>query len=131
MSPANILENILIISKYKEIKNDIVKRIIEINQYLINDLERSVKIERSNELLQKINVLAQNIEIEDKQEKEEMNDSLSYLKIKLEMLNEGIITPDVFFNRLRSTLKNSSKIERNEELIAYQTIKEELNISKN
>ena len=31
---------------------------------------------------------------------------------------------------LQSSLKNGSKIERNEELIAYQTIKDELNISK-
>ena len=61
---------------------------------------------------------------------DELKDSLSYLKIKLEMANGGSLTPDIFFNRLQTSLKNGSKIERNEELIAYQTIKDELNISK-
>ena len=94
------------------------------------DLERNVKIERNNELLQKIGDLSNKIDIEDKQIEDELKDSLSYLKIKLEMANGGSLTPDIFFNRLQSSLKNGSKIERNEELIAYQTIKDELNISK-
>ena len=91
---------------------------------------RNVKIERNNELLQKIGDLSNKIDIEDKQIEDELKDSLSYLKIKLEMANGGSLTPDIFFNRLQSSLKNGSKIERNEELIAYQTIKDELNISK-
>ena len=81
-----------------------------------------------SKLLAKI-LINRNI-IEDKQIEDELKDSLSYLKIKLEMANGGSLTPDIFFNRLQSSLKNGSKIERNEELIAYQTIKDELNISK-
>lgn len=131
MSSDNILENILIVLKYKKLKNDIAKQTLEVIQYLINDLERNVKVERSKELIQKINDYANNIEIEDKQLEEDIKDSLSYLKIKLEMSNEVNLTPETFFNRLQSSLKSGSKIERNEELIAYQTIKEELNISKN
>ena len=94
------------------------------------DLERNVKIERNSELLQKVCELSNNIEIEDKQLEDELKDALSYLKIKLEMANGGSLTPDIFFNRLQTSLKNGSKIERNEELIAYQTIKDELNINK-
>ena len=130
MSADNIIENVLVICKYKKINNDIAKQTLEIIQYLINDLERNVKIERNNELLQKIGDLSNKIDIEDKQIEDELKDSLSYLKIKLEMANGGSLTPDIFFNRLQSSLKNGSKIERNEELIAYQTIKDELNISK-
>ena len=126
----NIIENVLVICKYKKINNDIAKQTLEIIQYLINDLERNVKIERNNELLQKICDISDNIDIEDKKTEDELKDSLSYLKIKLEMANGGSLTPDIFFNRLQTSLKNGSKIERNEELIAYQTIKDELNISK-
>ena len=130
MSSSNILENVLVVLKYKKLNNNIAKQVIEVIQYLINDIERNVKIERSKELVQKINDYSDKIKIEDKQLEEDIKDSLSYLKIKLEMSNEVNLTPDIFFNRLRSSLKNGSKIERNEELIAYQTIKEELNISK-
>ncbi len=130
MSADNIIENVLVICKYKKLNNDIAKQILEIIQYLINDLERNVKIERNSELLQKVCELSNNIEIEDKQLEDELKDALSYLKIKLEMATGGNLTPDIFFNRLQSSLKNGSKIERNEELIAYQTIKDELNINK-
>ena len=130
MSADNIIENVLVICKYKKLNNDIAKQTLEIIQYLINDLERNVNIERNNELLQKICDISDSIDIEDKKTEDELKDSLSYLKIKLEMANGGSLTPDIFFNRLQSSLKNGSKIERNEELIAYQTIKDELNISK-
>ena len=46
------------------------------------------------------------------------------------MSNNGNLTSNAFFNRLQKSLKNGSKIERNEELIGYQTIKDELNINK-
>ena len=131
MSSDNIIENVLVICKYKQLNNEVATQVLEIIQYLINDLERNVKIERNDELLQKICDLINNIEVEDKQIEDELKDSLSYLKIKLEMANGGSLTPDMFFNRLQSSLKNGSKIERNEELIAYQTIKDELNMSKN
>lgn len=130
MSSANILENVLVVLKYKKLNNNIAKQVKEVIQYLINDLERNVKIEKNKELIQAINEYSNKIEIEDKNLEEDLKDSLSYLKIKLEMSEEVNITPEVFFNRLRSSLKNSIKIERNEELIAYQTIKEELNIIK-
>ena len=130
MSADNIIENILVICKYKKLNNDIAKQTLDIMQYLLNDLERNVKIERNSELIQKICNISNNIKIEDKELEDELKDSLSYLKIKLEMANGGSLTPDIFFSRLQSSLKNGSKIERNEELIAYQTIRDELNISK-
>ena len=43
MSADNIIENVLVICKYKKINNDIAKQTLEIIQYLINDLERNVK----------------------------------------------------------------------------------------
>jgi len=46
------------------------------------------------------------------------------------MSNNGNLTSNAFFNRLQRSLKSGSKIERNEELIGYQTIKDELNINK-
>ena len=129
--PLAIIENVLVICKYKQLNNEVATQVLEIIQYLINDLERNVKIERNDELLQKICDLINKIEVEDKQIEDELKDSLSSLKIKLEMANGGSLTPDMFFNRVQSSLKNGSKIERNEELIAYQTIKDELNMSKN
>lgn len=127
---ANIIENILVVLKYKKINNYIAKQVLEVIKYLINDLEREVEIERGKEVLQKINNYSAKIEVEDKELEEEVKDSLSYLKIKLEMANESNLTPETFFNRLQGSLKSGSKIERNEELIAYQTIKDELNLSK-
>lgn len=130
MSADNIIENILVICKYKKLNANLAKQLLEIIQYLINDLERNVKIERNSELLQKVCKLSTNIELEEKELEDELKDSLSYLKIKLEMATGENLTPDIFFTRLQSSLKNGSKIERNEELIAYQTIKDELNINK-
>lgn len=127
---ANIIENILVVLKYKKINNSIAKQVLEVIKYLINDLEREVEVERGKEILEKINNYSAKIEVEDKELEEEVKDSLSYLKIKLEMANEVNLTPETFFNRLQGSLKSGSKIERNEELIAYQTIKDELNLNK-
>lgn len=130
MSSANILENILTILNYQKLSDETIRQMGIIIQYLINDLERTEKLENGNELLQKINKLSGKISIDDKSLQEEINDNLSYLEIKLEMISKDNLTPEVFFNRLKNCLKFASKIERNEELIAYQTIKDELNLSK-
>ncbi len=126
----NILENVLVFCKYEKLEVDIAKQVLDIIKYAINDLERNIELQRSAQLLQRINEQSQKIELEDKRLEEEIKDSFSYLKIKLEMSNNGNLTPNAFFNRLQKSLKSGSKIERNEELMGYQTIKDELNINK-
>ncbi len=126
----NILENVLVFCKYEKLELDVAKQVLDIIKYAINDLERNIELQRTAQLLQRINEQSQKIELEDKNLEEEIKDSFSYLKIKLEMSNNGNLTPNAFFNRLQKSLKSGSKIERNEELMGYQTIKDELNINK-
>ena len=126
----NILENVLVFCKYEKLELDVAKQVLDIIKYAINDLERNIELQRTTQLLQKIDEQSQKIELEDKNLEEEIIDSFSYLKIKLEMSNNGNLTSNAFFNRLQRSLKSGSKIERNEELIGYQTIKDELNINK-
>lgn len=126
----NILENILVFCKYEKLELDVAKQVLDIIKYAINDLERNIELQRTAQLLQRINEQSQKIELENKNLEEEIKDSFSYLKIKLEMSNNGNLTPNAFFNRLQKSLKSGSKIERNEELMGYQTIKDELNINK-
>ena len=126
----NILENVLVFCKYEKLELDVANQVLDIIKYAINDLERNIELKRTAQLLQKINEQSSKIELEDKNLEDEIKDSFSYLKIKLEMSNNGNLTPNAFFNRLQKSLKNGSKIERNEELIGYQTIKDELNINK-
>lgn len=126
----NILENVLVFCKYEKLELDVANQVLDIIKYAINDLERNIELKRTAQLLQKINEQSSKIELEDKNLEDEIKDSFSYLKIKLEMSNNGNLTSNAFFNRLQKSLKNGSKIERNEELIGYQTIKDELNINK-
>ncbi len=126
MSCEVIIENTLIMLKYKEVSIYCEKLITEIIQYLINDLERGIKLNKNNKILQRIEELDDTFGMENEDAEENIKDLLSYLRAKIEIASNGHITAEIFFKRLQSTVKNSLNIERNEELAGYQTIREEL-----
>ena len=126
MSCEVITENTLIMLKYKEVSIYCEKLIIEIIQYLINDIERGIKLNKNNKILQRIEELDDTFGMENEDAEESIKDLLSYLRAKIEIASNGHITAEIFFKRLQSTVKNNLNIERNEELAGYQTIREEL-----
>ena len=126
MSCEVITENTLIMLKNKEVSIYCEKLIIEIIQYLINDIERGIKLNKNNKILQRIEELDDTFGMENEDAEESIKDLLSYLRAKIEIASNGHITAEIFFKRLQSTVKNNLNIERNEELAGYQTIREEL-----
>ena len=72
-------------------------QVLDIIKYAINDLERNIELKRTAQLLQKINEQSSKIELEDKNLEDEIKDSFSYLKIKLEMSNNGNLTSKCVF----------------------------------
>ena len=126
MACAIILENSLVLLKHKNVSIYCEKLITEIIQYLINDLERGIKLNKNNKILDRIEELDDDFGMGNEDAEENIKDLLSYLRAKIEIASNGHITAELFFKRLQATVKNSVKIERNEELAGYQTIREEL-----
>ena len=126
MACAIILENSLVLLKHKNVSIYCEKLITEIIQYLINDLERGIKLNKNNKILDRIEELDDDFGMGNEDAEENIKDLLSYLRAKIEIASNGHITAEIFFKRLQSTVKNSLNIERNEELAGYQTIREEL-----
>ena len=98
-------------------------------QYLINDLERGIKLNKNNKILDRIEELDDDFGMGNEDAEENIKDLLSYLRAKIEIASNGHITAELFFKRLQATVKNSVKIERNEE--KEEKIKQEIQQIKN